>query len=57
MYYGDDYDFSRPYMIDDEHILWKGRPESGNLFTGSEVVLIPFGLIWVWKNAVSMMDR
>ena len=41
------YEFCRNYMTDGEYILWKGRPEKGNLFTGQEVVMLPFSLLWL----------
>ena len=47
MNYTQDYDFSRPYMVNDEYILWKGRPEKGNIFTGREFVMIPFSIFWL----------
>ena len=50
------YEFCRNYMTDGEYILWKGRPEKGNLFTGQEVVMLPFSLLWLafsvyWENS------
>lgn len=47
MIYTDDFDFCRPYILNDERILWKGRPEKGNLFTSREYVMLPFSLIWL----------
>lgn len=41
------YEFCRNYMTDGEYILWKGRPEKGNVFTGQEAVLLPFSVIWL----------
>lgn len=43
----DEYEFCRRYMTDGEYILWKGRPEKGNIFTGQEVVMLPFSVIWL----------
>lgn len=45
MYYEDSYQFCRPYIIAGESILWKGKPEKGNLFTSKELVLLPFSLM------------
>ena len=43
----DNYEFCQRYMTDGEYILWKGRPEKGNVFTGQEAVLLPFSVIWL----------
>ena len=47
MDYMDEYEFGRPYMVGDEYILWKGKPEKGALFTGREIIMLPFALIWL----------
>lgn len=47
MDYIDNYQFCNPYILPGEHILWKGRPEKGNLFTSQEWVMIPFGVFWL----------
>lgn len=46
MNYNDEYSFSTPYMTGDEYILWKGKPEKGNIITGSDIFLIPFSIVW-----------
>ena len=46
MNYTDEYSFSTPYISGDEYILWKGKPEKGNLITSSDIVLIPFSIFW-----------
>ena len=43
----DNYQFCRPYLIPGESILWKGKPEKGNLITSRDIVMIPFGLFWL----------
>lgn len=45
MDYMDNYQFCRPYIIVGESILWKGKPEKGNIFTRRELVLLPFSLM------------
>lgn len=46
MNYNDEYSFSTPYIAGDEYILWKGKPETGNLVTSRDVALIPFSIFW-----------
>ena len=47
MYYCDtDYSFCKQYMGDDEYILWKGKPEDGNLVTRQDIFMIPFSIMW-----------
>lgn len=46
MNYIDEYSFSTPYISGDEFILWKGKPENGNLITGNDLILIPFSIFW-----------
>ena len=41
-----EYKFSRQYMIDDEYILWQGKPEKGNLITRQDIFMIPFSIMW-----------
>ena len=45
MDYMDNYQFCRPYIIAGESILWKGKPEKGNIFTRRELVMLPFSLM------------
>lgn len=45
MYYVDNYQFCKPYIIAGESILWKGKPEKGNIFTSRELILFPFSLM------------
>ena len=35
-----------PYLLVDEHLLWTGRPDPGKHFTGSDVFLVPFSILW-----------
>ncbi len=41
-----EYDFCKNYMVGDEYILWKGKPERGNLFSSQDIFLIPFSIFW-----------
>lgn len=34
------------YLRADEKVLWKGRPQQGIRFTGRDVFLVPFTLLW-----------
>lgn len=47
MDYLDDYGFVRPYILNDEHILWRGKPEKGNVITGREVGVMLFSILWL----------
>lgn len=46
MEYMDEYSFSRPYIVGGEYILWKGKPQKGNIITGRDAYLIPFSILW-----------
>ena len=41
-----DYSFANPYIGPGESILWRGCPGKGHLFTGSDVLMIPFSILW-----------
>ena len=41
------YDFCKPYIMDDEYILWEGAPEKGVSLTSRDIVLLPFSVIWL----------
>ena len=41
------YDFCKPYIMDDEYILWEGAPEKGLSLTSRDIVLLPFRVIWL----------
>lgn len=42
----DEFSFTRPYLSPGETILWKGKPEPGHHFTGQDVFMIPFSILW-----------
>ena len=42
------YDFCKPYLMVDEYILWKGKPEKGHLITGNDVIVSLFGIVWLF---------
>lgn len=46
MNYNDEYSFAAQYMIGDEYILWKGKPEKGKLITGADIFTILFSIVW-----------
>ncbi|MBR5095432.1 MAG: hypothetical protein IK095_10070 [Oscillospiraceae bacterium] len=46
MYQANDYQWARPYLDADEHILWRGAPEKLHLLSLPDVYLIPFSLLW-----------
>lgn len=35
-------------LLPRERLLWAGAPEGGLLFTGYDVFLIPFSVVWCW---------
>ena len=41
-----DYNFAKPLITPDEHILWKGTPGTGHLFLPSDFFMIPFSILW-----------
>jgi hypothetical protein len=34
------------YVRADEKLLWKGRPQQGLRFTGQDIFMVPFSLVW-----------
>ena len=56
MNYRQDFDFCLPYLVEGEQILWQGRPEPGNIITRRDIVMVPFGIMWLgfslfWETA------
>lgn len=45
MEYTNNYQFCNPYIVAGESILWRGKPEKGNIFTKRELILLPFSLM------------
>jgi len=41
-----DYSFANAYIAPDEHVLWRGKPEKGGLFTASDVFMLLFSIAW-----------
>lgn len=42
----DEFGFCRSQLCTGEYILWKGKPERGNLLDSSDIFMIPFSLVW-----------
>lgn len=42
----DEFEFVNQYLMGDEFILWKGKPEKGNLLSKNDVFFIPFSIFW-----------
>lgn len=41
------YDFCEPYLMQDELVLWKGKPDKGNFINGSDIAMSLFGIMWL----------
>ena len=57
MYEEKDYQWARPYLGNDESILWKGKPEKLHLLELTDIYMIPFSLLWTgfaifWEYSV-----
>jgi len=44
--YENEKDLVRDELLADEYILWAGQPNSRKLFTGVDIFLVPFSLMW-----------
>lgn len=42
----DDFSFCNQYLTEGEYVLWKGKPQKGNLLTRYDAYLIPFSIFW-----------
>lgn len=62
MTYVDEYSFCNRYLLSDEYILWKGRPEKGNILSGRNIFMAVFAIMWLsfsvfWElAAISTMN-
>lgn len=45
MDYLEGFQFANNYLLPGEAILWKGRPEKGNIITRRETILLPFSIM------------
>lgn len=45
MHDDNNYQFCTPYIVPGETILWRGKPEKGNIITRREIILFPFSLM------------
>jgi hypothetical protein len=36
----------KPYLLTHERVLWSGQPKQGLMFSGRDVFLVPFSLLW-----------
>lgn len=43
----DVFGFCRPYLLEDEYILWKGRPQKGNVFKPGDLFTAAFAVMWL----------
>jgi len=61
MNYENDNSWCKPYLSQDEYILWSGKPEKGRLLSPSDAFLIPFSIFWCgfaifWESSVVISD-
>lgn len=45
--YKDEYGFCRKFLAEGEQIVWKGKPEKGQIFHKQDIIMIPFSLFWL----------
>ena len=45
MEYLEAFQFANQYLLSGEAVLWKGRPEKGNIITRRETILLPFSIM------------
>lgn len=45
--YAENYGFANAYLSNGEYILWKGKPEKGNLIVPRDIFTLLFGLFWL----------
>lgn len=53
----EDYSFAHSLITSGEAILWRGKPGAGHLFTSSDILMIPFSILWcgfvlTWEYSV-----
>lgn len=41
-----EYAFARPYLSAGETMLWWGKPGTGHLIAGQDILMIPFSIVW-----------
>lgn len=46
----------RQYLINEESIIWVGKPKEGILFRSADIILIPFSLLWCGFAIVWTLD-
>ena len=42
----DEFEFVEQYLTGGEYVLWKGKPEKGNLFTRGDIIPFILSLLW-----------
>lgn len=45
-------DLFQPHLEADERLVWTGQPKQGVVFTGMDVIALPFGIIWLLLSLV-----
>ena len=47
MEYSEDFSFFNSYLTEGEYILWRGKPQKISLFSPSDIILLPFSIMWL----------
>ena len=56
---GEQFAWLQQCLVMDEYVLWRGRPVQGRIFTGRDVFMIPFSIMWggfaiFWELSVTL---
>lgn len=51
-----EYSFAQPHLAEDEEVLWMGRPGKGNLFSITDLLVIPFSLAFSAISVYAFWD-
>ena len=52
----DEYDFAKPFISENEEVLWRGKPAKGLFITWNDVYMLLFGCLWCGLVVKAMVD-